>query len=176
MFGLQDISRKLNWVGSMNSGRGNARNVKKDASNSPRIFWTRVSKYLWTCWGVRILSATTCCSYYLEPGRAARICSAWDALLGIFSSKFKPTSSQMYTTIYKKQCFPMYKGPQDLSKTIERNKNKVSCLKKTKTIIQSIGNSIVQESTNLIKCYTNLKQICLRNGMPRHAMPCLSMP
>ena len=32
--------------------------------------------------------------------------------------------------LYIKLCFPIYFGPQDLSRTIERNKNKISCLNK----------------------------------------------
>ena len=34
----------------------------------------------------------------------------------------------------------MYNRPQDLSRTIERNKNKISFLKKSRTIIQRVGN------------------------------------
>ena len=34
----------------------------------------------------------------------------------------------------------MYNGLQDVSRTIERNKNKISRLNKSKTIIQRVGN------------------------------------
>ena len=45
----------------------------------------------------------------------------------------------------------MYFGPQDLSRKLERNTNKISCLKtKNKAIIQTIENSILWDLAILL--------------------------
>ena len=76
-------------------------------------------------------------------------------------------------------CFPIDLGPQDLSRKIKRNENKIICLKKSQTIIPSIENSIFWGSASFFRCYISLNtkwNAKAWHGMPRHAMACLGMP
>ena len=65
-------------------------------------------------------------------GRRSRCIWLYLASLGcpienIFTKKIPTTEAKLYK-IYTKQRFPVYFGPWDVSRTIERNKSKFSCL------------------------------------------------